>query len=277
MSRRVTVKAFPPLRPRRSLGQNFLRDPNTARKIIKMIDPGPGDTVVEIGPGEGALTHDLAAHAGKLIVVDLDDRVIAQMQQAMSGTPVEILHGDILDVDLTALAARVGRLRVVGNIPYNITTPILFHVLEHRAAIQDAVLMMQREVAVRLCATPGSKDYGILSVSCQFYAEVEMLFDVSPHVFYPRPKITSALVRLTIRATPCATVTDERFFRSMVRAVFGKRRKTLRNSLRYFLGQEPPADVEDVLQCRPEELSIGELARLSNQLVHVQPQGRPRE
>ena len=274
MHKRVTVTAFPPLHPRSSLGQNFLRDPNVARKIIAAFAPGPQDTVVEIGPGEGALTHELAARAGKLIVVELDDRAIDRLRLDLSGTTVEILHEDILRVDLSAIAARGGRLRVVGNIPYNITTPILFHLLEHRADIRDAVLMMQREVAVRLAASPGNKDYGILSVMCQFFAEVDVLFEVSPHVFYPRPAVTSALVHVTMRAAPRAAVDDEAFFRAMVRAVFGKRRKTLRNSLRYFLEEEPPGGLEDTLRRRPEELSIEELAELSNRLIAVRRPGK---
>jgi 16S rRNA (adenine1518-N6/adenine1519-N6)-dimethyltransferase len=247
MRERVIVRALPPLRPRRSLGQNFLCDPNIARNIVAAIAPGPNDTVVEIGPGEGALTHVLAARAGRLVIVDLDDRVIARMREMLAGTAVEVLHEDFLNVDLPALAAGKGKLRVVGNIPYNITTPILFHLLDHHTVVQDVVLMMQREVARRLSAAPGSKDYGILSVSSQFFATVELLFDVSPEVFFPRPKVTSTAVQLIMRTTPLAVVHDEAFFRSMVRAVFGKRRKTLRNSLRYFLGAEPPSGLDDVL------------------------------
>lgn len=270
MRERAFVSSFPPLRPHRALGQNFLRDPNVARNIIAAIAPGPEDTVLEIGPGEGALTHTLAARAGRLLIVDLDDRVIERMHAQFSGTAVEILHDDILNVDLAALAARVGTLRVVGNIPYNITTPILFRLLDHRSVIRDVVLMMQREVARRLSAVPGSKEYGILSVAFQFSADVALLFDVPPTVFYPRPKVTSTLVHLTMRATPRAAVADEAFFRSMVRAVFGKRRKTLRNSLRYFLGAPPPAGIEEFLTHRPEELTIEDLARLSNSLFDAQ-------
>jgi 16S rRNA (adenine1518-N6/adenine1519-N6)-dimethyltransferase len=269
MRERVTVSDLPPLQPRPSLGQNFLRDPNVARNIIDAIAPGSGDTIVEIGPGEGAITYGLAARAGRLIVVDVDDRVIARLRATLAGTAVEIVHDDILHVDLSALAARTGMLRVVGNIPYNITTPILFHLLGHRAAIRDVVLLMQREVAARLAAVPSTKDYGILSVACQYSAHVEVLFAVPPDVFFPRPKVTSALVRLTMNSTPRAAVTDEQFFRSMVRAIFGKRRKTLRNSLRYFLADPLPSGLDDVLQRRPEELTIEELAHLSNRLVEA--------
>lgn len=264
------MNVVPPLRPRASLGQNFLRDRNTARKIVDAIGPGPGDTIVEIGPGEGALTRDLAARAGRLVVVDLDPRVFARMQEEFAGTPVEVIHADVLAFDLTALAARLGTLRVVGNIPYNITTPILFHVLDHRAVVQDTIMLMQREVAARLAAGPGTKDYGILSVFTQFYADAAVLFDVPPTVFYPRPKVTSSLVHLRMLERPRVTVTNEEFFRSMVRAVFGKRRKTLRNSLRYFLDVPLPATSVD-LGRRPEELSLEELAGLSNELAVLRP------
>jgi 16S rRNA (adenine1518-N6/adenine1519-N6)-dimethyltransferase len=262
------VKSVPPLRPRASLGQNFLRDPKIAHRIVATVAPGPGDTVLEIGPGEGALTFELAALAGRLVIVDLDERVVARMREALAGKPVEVIYADVLRLDLKALANRVGPLRVVGNIPYNITSPILFHVLENRAVIRDCVLLMQREVALRLAAVPRTKDYSVLSIMTQFYADVEVVFDVPPTVFYPKPKVTSSLVHLRPLSQPRVSVLDEDFFRSMVRGVFGKRRKTLRNSLRYFLETEPPAVSFD-LGRRPEELTITELADLSDELVRA--------
>jgi 16S rRNA (adenine1518-N6/adenine1519-N6)-dimethyltransferase len=265
---RVYVKAVPPLRPRASLGQNFLRDPNVAHRIVATVAPGPGDTVLEIGPGEGALTFELAALAGRLVIVDLDERVVARMREALAGKPVEVIYADVLRLDLKALADRVGPLRVVGNIPYNITSPILFHVLENRAVIRDCVLLMQREVALRLAAVPRTKDYSVLSIMTQFYADVEVVFDVPPTVFYPKPKVTSSLVHLRPLSQPRVNVLNEDFFRSMVRGVFGKRRKTLRNSLRYFLETEPPAVSFD-LGRRPEELTLQELGALSDELVRA--------
>jgi 16S rRNA (adenine1518-N6/adenine1519-N6)-dimethyltransferase len=260
------VTELPRLRPRRFLGQNFLRDPNVARKIVDAIAPSAGDTVLEIGPGEGALTRDLAARAGRLIIVDIDERVIRAMEETFADGSVMILHRDVLTLDLHDLAARYGPIRVVGNIPYNITSPILFHALDHRAAVRDVTLLMQREVARRLVAGPGTKDYGILSIMCQFVADVSVLFDVSPNVFYPRPEVTSSLVRLRMLPAPRFPVTDEVFFRTMVRGVFGKRRKTLRNSLRYILPDIPPLPDVD-LQRRPEDLTLAELALLANLLV----------
>lgn len=237
-----------------------------ARKIVDAIAPSAGDTVLEIGPGEGALTHDLAARAGRLIVVDIDERVIRSMEEVFSDGSVVILHRDVLTLDLNDLATQYGPIRVVGNIPYNITSPILFHTLDHRAAVRDVTLLMQREVARRLVAGPGTKDYGILSIMCQFVADVSVLFDVSPNVFYPRPEVTSSLVRLRMLPTSRFPVTDEVFFRTMVRGVFGKRRKTLRNSLRYLLPDIPPLPEVD-LQRRPEDLTLAELAHLANLLV----------
>ncbi len=265
----MTVTRVPRLYPRHSLGQHFLRDPNTARKIIAAVAPQRDDVLVEIGPGEGALTMDLAGRAGRLIIIDIDARVIDRMRLQLAGRDVEIIHQDVLDLDLTALAAQEGTLRVVGNIPYNITSPILFHLLEHRAAMRDAILLMQREVAQRVAGKPGSKEFGILAVSCQLYADVDMLFDIAPTVFYPQPKVTSTLVRLTMLPAPRVVLTDEGFFRAMVRAVFGKRRKTLRNSLRYFLPDATDLPTEIDLQRRPESLSLSELACLANDLARA--------
>jgi len=158
-------------------------------------------------------------------------------------------------------------VRVVGNIPYNITSPILFHILDNRPAVKDATLMMQREVARRLVARPGSKEYGIPSVFCECFALVEKLFDVSPNVFFPRPEVFSSVVRISPLVAPRYPLKDEGFFRAMVRSVFGKRRKTLRNSLLYFLGEDSKLLPEVIdYRRRPESLSAAELSELSNQL-----------
>ncbi len=267
------MNAVSPLRPRASLGQNFLRDRNTAHKIVAALGPGPADTVLEIGPGEGALTFELASLAGRLVIVDVDERVIARMQEAFAGKQVEIVYADVLKLNLTALAEKAGRLKIAGNIPYNITTPILFHLLDHRAAFTESVLLMQREVARRLAAGPRTKDYGILSVFVQLFADVELLFDVPPTVFYPQPKVTSSLIRLRPLAEPRYPMKDEAFFRSLVRAVFGKRRKTLRNSLRYHFEAEPPATSFDYGR-RPEELSLQELVQLGDELFMARQGGK---
>jgi 16S rRNA (adenine1518-N6/adenine1519-N6)-dimethyltransferase len=191
------------------------------------------------------------------------------------GGRVEVVHEDFLKLDLEKLYHGHGKLRVVGNIPYNITTPILFQILDHRVAVVDAVILMQREVARRLVARPGTKEYGILSVACQMWAQPEIRFDVSPNVFIPRPAVTSSLVHLTLRTEPAYRVAEEQFFRDMIRSIFGKRRKTLRNSLRYFLGEEPEGCTEKELARRPEDLTIEELVDLGNRLHAGRQETRP--
>ena len=278
----MTRPLSPRISPRKSLGQNFLRDENIAGKIVAAIRPEPHDVLLEIGPGEGALTRHLAACGATLIVIDLDPRVVHAMHAMFPEGIVRVMEGDFLQTDLPALAAVHGRpLRVVGNIPYNITSPILFHVLDHRQAIADLTIMVQKEVAARIVARPGSADYGILSVMCGYCAEPALLFDVSPDAFFPRPKVTSSVLRLRMQSGPAIPARDERFFRAMVRSVFGKRRKTLRNSLAYFTaaeGMELPA--LSGMTRRPEELSVEELVDLSNTLLQSmtdRTKGRSRE
>lgn len=260
--------------PKKSLGQHFLHDDNIARKIVRLFSPAPNQTVLEIGPGRGALTGHLAAGVGRLITVEIDDRAAGDLRTRFRDNRVTVLHQDILDTDLTALARDAGsRLRVIGNIPYNITTPILFHVLEHRAAIEDATIMMQREVARRLVASPWTKEYGILSVFFQLYAEPRLLFDVPPTAFFPPPRVVSSVLHIRLRAEPCYPVTDEPFFREMVRAVFGKRRKMLRHSLRGFLAQQGRILPDAFrLEQRPEELGVEELVQLGNALSRISRQ-----
>jgi 16S rRNA (adenine1518-N6/adenine1519-N6)-dimethyltransferase len=256
------------IRPKQSLGQNFLRDENISRKIVSSLNIRANDLVVEIGPGEAALTKYLAPQVHKLIVIDVDARVINRMHELFPKDEVEILHQDFLATDFENIRARrkADKLRVIGNIPYNITSPILFHILDNRIHVSDATLMMQKEVARRLVAKPNTKDYGILAVFCQLFADVELLFDVSPSCFFPQPKVTSSVVRLRILPSPRFQLNDEMFFRKMVRAIFGKRRKTLRNSLGYFLDAMSTTLAEFDLMKRPEQLSIEELVELANSL-----------
>jgi 16S rRNA (adenine1518-N6/adenine1519-N6)-dimethyltransferase len=257
------------LRPRKSLGQNFLRDENICRKIVAAVDVKPSDVVLEIGPGEGALTKYLADAVGRLIVVDLDERVVARMRVMFPDA--EVVHGDVLDVNLSEIARSHRKdLRIVGNIPYNITSPILFHLLDHRATVTDATLMVQKEVAQRLAGRPRTKEYGILSVLFQFFTEVKILFDVSRNAFYPKPDVMSSVIHLTMLKKPRYRVTDEQAFRSMVRSLFGKRRKMLRSSLKYFCEEHGYGLPEDLdLTKRPEELSVDALVQLSNRVVEA--------
>ncbi len=256
--------------PRKSLGQNFLRDPNIVRKILTSISPRPEESILEIGPGEGALTRPLAAAGATLVLVEIDHRAVERLRGEF-GAGVTILEQDILTLSLPSLARELGignAWRVVGNLPYRITSPILFAILDHREAVKDATLMMQREVARRLVARPGTKEYGILSVFCRIYAETALLFDVSPNAFRPIPAVTSSVVRLRPFPGSRVSLSDDATFRHVVRFVFGRRRKMLRRSLADLaalsLWSLPP---EFALRERPEELSPEALADLSNRLI----------
>ena len=255
------------IRPRKSLGQHFLRDPRIPAKIVGAMSPQPDDVVLEIGPGEGALTACLAESQCKLILVDIDNRVTEAMH-AKFGSRVEVVQQDILTVDPARVAADHGveKIRVVGNIPYYITSPILFHFLDRRSAVRDLVLMVQKEVGRRIVSGPGSKEYGIVSVIVQMFADVESLFDVQPGSFYPRPKVTSTVVRIRMLPRPRFDISDEMAFRRIVRTAFGKRRKTLRNSLRDLRGVDLSGIDSGTLSRRPEDLTVGEFAQLSNTL-----------
>ncbi len=265
------------IRPRKSLGQHFLRDARISRRIVDAIAPARGEVVLEIGPGEGALTEFLAATECTLVLVDLDRRVVEAMRERF-GNRAAIVQQDILTVDPSAVAQEHGvlRLRVVGNIPYYITTPIFFHFLDRRTAVQDLTLMMQREVGRRVAAAPGSKEYGIVSVIAQMHADVEVLFDVQPGSFFPRPTVTSTVIRVQMLPSPRFPLNDEGYFRKVVRTAFGKRRKTLRNSLR-DLGEEGLREIDaGTLARRPEDLTVEEFALLSNQLARRFVAGRQR-
>ena len=255
------------LRPRKSLGQHFLRDERIARRIVEAVNPVASDLVLEIGPGEGALTRHLAQTPARLVLVDVDDRVVAQLRKTYAGR-AEVWLQDILTTDPASIARdhAVDRIRVIGNIPYYITSPILFHFLDHRGSVRDLTIMVQKEVAQRLVAGPGSKTYGIVSVIIGLLADAELLFDVQPGSFHPRPAVTSSVVKLTMLEHPRFEVRDEKFFRAVVRTAFGKRRKTLRNSLRSLSGTNPGVLDARTLGRRPEELSVRELAVLANTL-----------
>jgi 16S rRNA (adenine1518-N6/adenine1519-N6)-dimethyltransferase len=257
------------LLPKKSLGQHFLHDPNVVRKILAVIDAGQDDVMLEIGPGQGALTRGLAKSVRTLVAVEIDPRAVERLRGELSGS-VQILHQDVLELDLRRVASDTGAhhgLRIVGNIPYYITTPILFMVLDQRDVVRDATLMMQREVARRLVAAPGTKDYGILSVFCRVFADVRVLFDVSPNAFVPRPAVMSSVVHLSPFVQPRVPMSDEAFFRYMVRFVFGQRRKMLRHTLSELAKERRltlPAAF--ALRERPQDLTGEELVDLANRL-----------
>jgi 16S rRNA (adenine1518-N6/adenine1519-N6)-dimethyltransferase len=256
--------------PRKSLGQHFLRDPNIVRKLIGCIAPEPGESVLEIGPGDGALTRALVDAGANLVAVEIDRRAVERLR-AECGDRVKVVEGNILAQPLSVLARDLGirtAWRVVGNIPYNITSPILFSILDDRNAVRDATLMMQREVARRLVALPGTRDYGILSVFCRIFADTELLFDVSRNAFRPVPAVTSSVVRIHPFPGSRVPLSDEATFRSVVRFVFGQRRKMLRHSLGALAALQrwslPPGFA---LRERPEDLIPEALAELVNALI----------
>ncbi|HEV2275646.1 MAG TPA: 16S rRNA (adenine(1518)-N(6)/adenine(1519)-N(6))-dimethyltransferase RsmA [Acidobacteriaceae bacterium] len=223
-----------PQKPR--LGQNFLVSPTAPRAIVDALGELGGATVLEIGPGRGAITRLLAERSRHLIAVELDRELAESLKRELAGggqAKVEVLREDILRTNLTALSAQAGvRLHVVGNLPYYITSDILLHLFAHHAAIEKAVLMVQREVADRIVADPGSRDYGLLSATTQMYARAERLFTLPPGAFSPPPQVHSTVFRLTIQPRFAELAAGETAFLRFLRQVFAQKRKTLANNLR---------------------------------------------
>jgi 16S rRNA (adenine1518-N6/adenine1519-N6)-dimethyltransferase len=265
----------PPLNfsPKKSLGQNFLIDENIARKIVQRLAPQPDDFIVEIGPGFGVLTKYLVPSGCRYLGVEIDERLVPVLQKEYAAFPrAEILHADFRKVNLAELA-RGTKLRLVGNIPYHITSSLIFAAFAQNNILRDMMLTVQKEVAARIVAAPqtGGKDYGILSVISQTFAQTEILFTMSKHVFRPRPEVDSAVVRWIFQPPP-ENLLDADFYVRMVKAVFGQRRKTLRRSLAAFSGHEIAIAAPVDLQRRPENLSIRELIQLANALILGQDQ-----
>jgi 16S rRNA (adenine1518-N6/adenine1519-N6)-dimethyltransferase len=241
--------------PKKHFGQHFLHERGVIERIVAAIAPRPDDRIVEIGPGEGALTLPLLKASGHLTAIELDTDLIEPLRARAAGVgELEIIHADVLKVDLAALAAG-GKLRVAGNLPYYVSSPILFHCLAHAGAIADMHFMLQKEVVDRMAAAPGSKVYGRLSVMLQLACKVEPLLRVAPGSFRPPPKVESAVVRLTpLPPARCPDPALAAKIDAVVRAAFGQRRKTLSNSLRGLLdadairaaGIDPRARAEDV-------------------------------
>nr|WP_282452649.1 16S rRNA (adenine(1518)-N(6)/adenine(1519)-N(6))-dimethyltransferase RsmA [Lysobacter sp. CAU 1642] len=253
-------------RHKKALGQHFLADTEVVERIIRAIDPKPGERLVEIGPGAGAMTFPLLRRHGALTVIEFDRDLIAPLRAAAEGVgALEIVHRDVLQVDLTALAGE-GRIRLVGNLPYNISSPILFHALEHAGSIIDMHFMLQKEVVDRMAAAPGGKDYGRLSVMLQAYCRVEALFVVPPDAFRPPPKVDSAIVRVLPRAAGEIAVVDRARFAAVVKAAFGQRRKTLRNALSGVADAAAMQAVGIDPGARAEQLAVADFVRLANSL-----------
>ncbi len=249
--------------PKKSLGQHFLQDENIVRKIVGSLALRREDVVVEIGPGRGELTKHLVESSDHVVGVEVDPRAVALLQDTLAGRLV-LVEKDVLKVSFEEFSHRYGRkLRVVGNIPYYITSEILFHLFDQRDELLDATLMMQLEVARRLTASPRSKEYGILSVFTQFYAKPELLFRVSRNSFYPRPNVDSAVVSLKFGEP--LTATNISIFKNIVRSTFGKRRKTLRNGLKAMgLQNDALKQLKFDISKRPEELSLNDFLSLTS-------------
>lgn len=249
-----------PHRAKRSLGQNFLVDGNVQRRIVDSLKPNLIDEVMEIGPGQGALTQHLAGRVRRLVLVELDNNLAARLQEKYAGTSgVEIIHEDVLRVPLERVSEDPRRLKVIGNIPYNITTPILFGLLERRPRPAEIVVMIQREVADRILAPAGGKTYGALAVGIRSIATVERVLNVSREAFRPVPDVMSSVIRIVPMDPPPLTEADERTLRSLTRAAFGQRRKQFQRILRDRYGlsaeqvEEVAAETGMDLQSRPEQ------------------------
>ena len=247
-------------RARKRFGQNFLVDQNIIRRIVDAIAPKPGETVVEIGPGLAALTEPLLARAGKRQVVEIDRDLVARLRERF-GDELTINEGDALKFDFAALGHD---LRVVGNLPYNISTPLLFHLAECAEHIHDMTFMLQKEVVERMVAAPDEEAYGRLGVMLQYRFEIAKLFDVLPGCFRPVPKVVSAIVRLKPRPVAELGAQDEKLLGKIVTAAFGQRRKTLRNTLAAFLNADALSALGINPGARGETLSVQDFVRISN-------------
>lgn len=252
-----------PHAPKKRFGQHFLHDRQVVQRILAAFAPRPGDIVAEIGPGQGALTVDLAPKVAQLHAIELD-RDLASTLLTRVPAPNLTVHGaDALRFDFCALARFPQKLRVIGNLPYNISTPLLFHLLDDAPCIGDMCFMLQKEVVDRLCAAPGGKDYGRLSVMVQARCAVERLFVVGPGAFTPPPKVDSAVVRLAPYETAPVRIADPAAFARVVAAAFAQRRKTLRNTLKGLVSVEAMACAGIDAQRRAETLSVADFARLA--------------
>ena len=254
--------------PRKRFGQNFLRDEPVIEAIARSIAPAESDHLVEIGPGEGALTQALISSGCRLDAVELDRDLRNYLLAAFSAFAGFTLHSaDALNFDFASLAAQSEPLRVVGNLPYNISTPLIFKLLEQAEVIADMHFMLQLEVVERLAASPGNKDWGRLGVMAQFQCEVEQLFEVPPEAFYPPPKVQSAVVRLTPHSEPPYPDVDRASLSAVVTQAFSQRRKTLRNNFKGALEDNDFEALQIDPSARAETISIDDFVAIT---MHLQ-------
>jgi 16S rRNA (adenine1518-N6/adenine1519-N6)-dimethyltransferase len=251
-------------RPKKRFGQHFLTDRHYVRRIVEAIAPRPGEPMVEIGPGTGILTAELAAIVRPLHVVEIDRDLAAELRGRFSADEVIVHEADALDFDFAALPVP---LRVVGNLPYNVSTPILFRVAAHAATIRDCVFMLQKEVVDRMVAAPGTADYGRLSVMLQYRFAMASMVRVPPGAFTPPPKVDSAVVRMVPLGEGRPRARDEQLFANIVGAAFSQRRKTLRNAARAWVGEEAFARAAIDPGRRGETLSVVEFVALADAVL----------
>lgn len=252
-------------RARKRFGQNFLHDPHIIQRIIDALAPQSGEQLLEIGPGQGALTGLLLDSGATLQAVELDRDLARYLYSLYYHSPHFSLHqGDILKTDISSLCPEGSKLRVIGNLPYNISTPCIFHLLRYRDQIQDMLFMLQREVVERLAAVPGEKNYGRLSIMTQYHCHIEHLFDVPPSAFNPQPKVTSAIVRLTPHDPLPRRAEDPEMLKRVVREAFSQRRKTLKNSLKALMKETGITELPVDTSLRPETFSVDDYVRISD-------------
>ncbi|HET8707759.1 MAG TPA: 16S rRNA (adenine(1518)-N(6)/adenine(1519)-N(6))-dimethyltransferase RsmA [Pseudomonadales bacterium] len=258
---------------RKRFGQNFLHDPYVIDKIINAIYPRPGQAIVEIGPGLGALTAHLLEEAEALDVVELDRDLIPRLNETLGHLGSLTIHAaDALKFDFAALARQRGKkLRIVGNLPYNISTPLLFHLLENTDVIEDMHFMLQHEVVERMAAVAGEDAYGRLSIAVQYHCQVEYLFKVGPGAFQPAPKVDSAVVRLVPHQTKPFEVQQPDLLEKIVTSAFNQRRKTLRNALKHWMSAEELDALGIDAGLRPEVISLEQYCRITHYVSQRQP------
>ncbi len=272
------------LRAKKRLGQNFLIDKNILHKIVDYANIGRDDFVLEIGPGIGTMTQLLAQKAAEVAAVEIDDRMVEVMKETLDGYQnVRVIHGDFLQLDLTELMRSYKKeghrkYHIVGNLPYYISTPILWRLIENREQADTILIMLQKEVARRITAEPGGKEYGSLSIAVQYYMETEILEEISHNAFLPTPEVDSALMRLAPRKEPVVKVKDEKLFFELIRCSFAQRRKTIFNNLKNsrVLGDKDNWDIRMILtesnidrQRRAETISIEEFGILADHAVDL--------
>jgi 16S rRNA (adenine1518-N6/adenine1519-N6)-dimethyltransferase len=250
--------------PKKSLGQHFLQDENIARKIVSSLKAEAAGCIIEVGPGNGVLTKYLIDRKEPpVIAVEIDNEKVGFLRNEFRENEDQIIHSDFLKLDLTAFTCPIA---IIGNLPYNISSQIFFRILEYRNIVTEIVCMIQKEVAERLSAGPGTKTYGILSVLLQAFYNIEYLFRVTPEVFYPRPRVFSAVIRL-VRNEVTELDCDERLFFRIVKACFNQRRKTIRNSIKKITARQLPES--DLLSKRPEQLNVEQFAELTRMVRSV--------